>query len=225
VLTSGGTGITYVLSYFLDVLAQAREGKGTTRHLHLVWHIRHASHLSWITPILNEALGAVPLDMTVQIDLHLTKSSAGEDPNVTPITEIKVNAESPAGTSSSSLESPSSLIDEKKEVQEGQVCGEGLRPTASTYVRWKAGRADLVEIIREDVISAKGAMNVMGEWRVTLWADISVRSHPAYHRHAQCCQQGRESAQSAQGPADDRLLQRVFRLVRTGDGVRGAVRI
>jgi ferric-chelate reductase len=39
----GGTGITYVLSYFLAVLAAAREGRAATRHIHLVWHVRHAS--------------------------------------------------------------------------------------------------------------------------------------------------------------------------------------
>lgn len=156
----GGTGITYVLSYFLAVLAAAREGNAATRHIHLVWHVRHASHVSWVAPLLNEALSGVPLDMTVQVDVFLTKSSLGEDPSAEPMAEIKSNAESPAGTSHSSLETPSSLEDEKNEVREGQVGGEGLSHTASTYVRWRAGRADLAEIVQEDVNAAKGTMNV-----------------------------------------------------------------
>jgi ferric-chelate reductase len=156
----GGTGITYVLSYFLAVLAAAREGRAATRHIHLVWHVRHASHVSWVAPLLNEALSGVPLDMTVQVDVYLTKSSLGEDPSAEPMAEMKSNAESPAGTSHSSLETPSSLEDEKKEVREGHVGGEGLSHTASTYVRWRAGRADLAEIVQEDVGAARGTMNV-----------------------------------------------------------------
>ncbi|KAI9631806.1 ferric reductase like transmembrane component-domain-containing protein, partial [Dioszegia hungarica] len=53
---SGGTGVTFTLSHFLSVLSAIRTGKGIARRVKLVWHVRHAEDISWITPILDEAL-------------------------------------------------------------------------------------------------------------------------------------------------------------------------
>jgi ferredoxin-NADP reductase len=95
VLIAGGTGITSVLSQFLGLLSTVHERPSQT--LRLVWNVRDASNISWITPLLEQAFaldamqarrasgpldteknGSSGLDGRIRIDLHVTQGMVDE---------------------------------------------------------------------------------------------------------------------------------------------------
>ncbi|WVQ76889.1 hypothetical protein IAR50_006563 [Cryptococcus sp. DSM 104548] len=86
VLLAGGTGVTFTSSHFLQILQNASCARSAIKHLHLVWHIRHASNIQWIAPLLNlaaeyaskaEESGAA-VDWLV--DIYVTKSPSANEP-------------------------------------------------------------------------------------------------------------------------------------------------
>ncbi|KAK8858407.1 hypothetical protein IAR55_002634 [Kwoniella newhampshirensis] len=80
VLVAGGTGVTFTSSHLLQILANARKGISAVRHLHLVWHIRHAEDIEWIAPLLNQAAEDIPPHMDVVVDVYVTKSRSANEP-------------------------------------------------------------------------------------------------------------------------------------------------
>ncbi|WWD18295.1 hypothetical protein CI109_102745 [Kwoniella shandongensis] len=80
VLVAGGTGVTFTLGHFLQILANARKGESAVRHLHLIWHIRHAEDVEWIAPLLNQAAVDIPTEMDVIVDVFVTKTHASDEP-------------------------------------------------------------------------------------------------------------------------------------------------
>ncbi|ODN81314.1 ferric reductase transmembrane component 4 [Cryptococcus wingfieldii CBS 7118] len=86
VLLAGGTGVTFTSSHFLQILQNAASGRSAIKHLHLVWHIRHASHIQWIAPLLNLAAeyatkaeqACAGVDWLV--DIYVTKSPSADEP-------------------------------------------------------------------------------------------------------------------------------------------------
>jgi hypothetical protein len=165
----GGTGITHVLSYFTAVLHQARNGNARTRHLHLVWNTRHSSHIQWIGPLLNDALVDMPNGLSVQIDLHVTKSPAGSDPDAETLCTInETKTALPGSSDSTPVDSPilRAADNEKMVVPELKIAGPitGLSPQAATYVRWNVGRANIAQIVQDDAEAAVGPVHVTGKW-------------------------------------------------------------
>lgn len=79
-LTKGGTGITFLSSNLLGLLQPALPA--IPRHLHLVWHIRHASDVKWLAGILNEAAALAHAQPWVKLtlDIHVTKSGRSDEP-------------------------------------------------------------------------------------------------------------------------------------------------
>jgi hypothetical protein len=149
----GGTGITHVLSYFIAVLTQAREGNVQTRHLHLVWNTRHSSHIQWIGPLLNDALVDMPTSLSVQIDLHITKSPAGSDPDAETLCGMgETKTALPGSSDSTPVDSPilRAADNEKMVVPELKIAAPmtGLSPQATAYLRWNVGRANIAQIVQ-----------------------------------------------------------------------------
>ncbi|RSH83916.1 hypothetical protein EHS25_005160 [Saitozyma podzolica] len=164
-LVAGGTGITHVLSYFIAVLTQAREGNVQTRHLHLVWNTRHSSHIQWIGPLLNDALVDMPTSLSVQIDLHITKSPAGSDPDAETLCGMgETKTALPGSSDSTPVDSPilRAADNEKMVVPELKIAAPmtGLSPQATAYLRWNVGRANIAQIVQEDAKAAIGPMHV-----------------------------------------------------------------
>ncbi|WVQ96762.1 hypothetical protein IAU59_003869 [Kwoniella sp. CBS 9459] len=79
-LVSGGTGVTFVLGHFLQILASVRAGNSAVKKLHLLWHIRHAEDIEWIAPLLNQGLLDPPESVNIVIDVFVTKSHASDEP-------------------------------------------------------------------------------------------------------------------------------------------------
>ena len=84
---AGGTGITHILSHAIHLLALASTRQTPLRHLHIVWNIRHASHVEWITPLLNAHFANLPSgkQLRVSIDIHVTRESVSNDPTEEPV--------------------------------------------------------------------------------------------------------------------------------------------
>lgn len=84
---AGGTGITHILSHAIHLLALASTRQTPLRHLHIVWNIRHASHVEWITPLLNAHFANLPSgkQLQVTIDIHVTRESVSNDPTEEPV--------------------------------------------------------------------------------------------------------------------------------------------
>jgi hypothetical protein len=81
ILVAGGTGITFLSSHLLGLLAPSVAP--TRRHIHLIWHIRHASDTVWLASLLNEVaerLKDFPLTR-LTLDVHVTKSGRGNEPS------------------------------------------------------------------------------------------------------------------------------------------------
>jgi hypothetical protein len=78
---AGGTGITHILSHAIHLLDLASTRQTPLRYLHIVWNIRHASHIEWITPLLNSHFTNLPSgkDLRVIIDVHVTRESVSND--------------------------------------------------------------------------------------------------------------------------------------------------
>lgn len=84
---AGGTGITHILSHAIHLVALASTRQTPLRHLHIVWNIRHASHVEWITPLLNAHFENLPSgkQLRVTIDIHVTRESVSNDPAEEPV--------------------------------------------------------------------------------------------------------------------------------------------
>jgi hypothetical protein len=94
--STGGTGITFVLSHFLELLSSL--STRPDQKLHLVWNVRHTAHIQWIAPLLNQAFTrAIEADKgetmssekhgrqcesdgQVRIDIYVTKSYVADEP-------------------------------------------------------------------------------------------------------------------------------------------------
>ncbi|KAK4687093.1 ferric-chelate reductase, partial [Tremellales sp. Uapishka_1] len=179
-LISGGTGITYVLSHFLQIIANVRAGRSAVRSLHLVWNVRHLSHIAWIAPLLNEHLQTLPAGLRIRLDVFVTKSHVADEPaSREPLSEAieekaahihehpEPDAETPGmagppvtgmGWSSGSSQSSHEVLDEKQSNEE--PCGFGLSATPESVVTTHRGRAVLRDIVEADVRGAQGRMNV-----------------------------------------------------------------
>jgi hypothetical protein len=78
---AGGTGITHILSHAIHLLDLASTRESPLRHLHIIWNIRHASHVEWIAPLLNTHFSNLPTakQLRVTIDIHVTRESVSND--------------------------------------------------------------------------------------------------------------------------------------------------
>lgn len=83
----GGTGITHVLSHAIHLLDLATTDQTPLRHLHIVWNIRHASHVEWVAPLLNTHLANLPSakHLRVTIDVHVTRENVSREPHEEPV--------------------------------------------------------------------------------------------------------------------------------------------
>lgn len=77
---AGGTGITFLFSHLLGLLRA--NTPDIIRHVHLVWHIRHAQDIHWLAPLLNQASKLVQHRPSTRLtlDVHVTKSHRADEP-------------------------------------------------------------------------------------------------------------------------------------------------
>ncbi|KAH7903964.1 hypothetical protein BJ138DRAFT_1073787 [Hygrophoropsis aurantiaca] len=72
ILVAGGSGVSYTLPVFLDIIERARNGKSACRRVVFIWIIRDGRHIQWIQNALAKAVQIAPSSLTVSILVHVT---------------------------------------------------------------------------------------------------------------------------------------------------------
>ncbi|WVQ72912.1 hypothetical protein IAR50_002474 [Cryptococcus sp. DSM 104548] len=187
-LLAGGTGVTFTSGHLLQILQNAKAGASAVRHVHLVWHIRHAEDVEWIAPLLNLAAeDAAKSAVDLLLDVYVTKSHASDEPlppngiserlaamapdylrerfdeGRIPLTPFGNEPGTPGGGESrdETIMLPRPLPSRMgSSLVPGRVGRFGLTEEAAGLVRWRRGRANLKGIVEEDARACEGAMNV-----------------------------------------------------------------
>lgn len=117
-LVSGGTGVTFGLSHLLSLLRSVRAGQAATRSIKMVWHVRHAEDIAWITPLLDSAFaerqgtsGSKGLDgigVKVELQVWVTRSKSSGEPWEMPVITVPTT---PMWTRPPSPDEADSIID------------------------------------------------------------------------------------------------------------------
>ncbi|KAI1441550.1 ferric reductase like transmembrane component-domain-containing protein [Annulohypoxylon stygium] len=74
IFVAGGSGISACLPWIQHTARRVAEGSSTAKNIHLVWMVRYASQIQWITEELEPLINAHP-DL-IQIDFFVTNSSS-----------------------------------------------------------------------------------------------------------------------------------------------------
>ncbi|KZV94215.1 hypothetical protein EXIGLDRAFT_673197 [Exidia glandulosa HHB12029] len=74
ILIAGGSGVSYTISMFENLIQQARKGTSTVQRIMFVWSIRDESHISWIYDQLSSALACVPETLSVSVQIFVTRA-------------------------------------------------------------------------------------------------------------------------------------------------------
>ncbi|KAK1925280.1 FAD-binding domain-containing protein [Papiliotrema laurentii] len=188
ILVAGGTGITFLFSHLLGLL-QA-DTPDVPRHVHLVWHIRHAQDIQWLAPLLKQASTLVQhrLSTRLTLDVHVTKSHRADEPApAVGLTERLVEEFAPRrfprhrGSEETGGADEVDLLDEgvedrddtrallpkrrrstmKQAIGNPNLDSMGLDAQAANLVTWKKGRADLREVLKADLETTTGPVLVL----------------------------------------------------------------
>ncbi|WVR06150.1 hypothetical protein IAU60_003180 [Kwoniella sp. DSM 27419] len=150
-LVAGGTGVTFVLSHFLQIIANAPKPTSRVTHLHLVWHVRHAEDVEWVAPLLNQAYDEVD-HLDVRVDVYVTKSHASDEP----WEESTADGCRTCGPGTPISRDAQVLLPKPSTVMRYGLTGE-----TAALVRWRRGRADLETIVREDAEGFCGPVQLL----------------------------------------------------------------
>ncbi|KAH7909461.1 ferric reductase NAD binding domain-containing protein [Hygrophoropsis aurantiaca] len=140
ILVAGGSGVSYTLPIFLDVVERVRNGKSDCRRAVFVWIIRDGRHIQWIQDALAKAVQIAPSSLTVSILIHITNPRAqivtpsGESESVHTVSEGQARTEKPLGDSQFNTSIP------------------GLNIVH--------GRPDIEKLFQEETVLAVGSMSV-----------------------------------------------------------------
>ncbi|WVW84449.1 hypothetical protein I302_106483 [Kwoniella bestiolae CBS 10118] len=187
-LLAGGTGVTFVLGHFLQILQNLRKGKSAVKKLHLVWHIRHSEDIEWIAPLLNQGIHDsldIQSDLEITIDIYVTKTHSSDEPwppeldihlnevnqtlhQIGPrILQLREQAQTQEqwddGCRTCTPATP--IVESRDEPillpKRQVVLGRfGLTAETAEKVHWRKGRANLGKIVKQDAEASEGPMNV-----------------------------------------------------------------
>ncbi|KAH7104393.1 ferric reductase NAD binding domain-containing protein [Auriculariales sp. MPI-PUGE-AT-0066] len=73
VIIAGGSGITYAISMFENLIQKRRLGTSACRRVVLVWSIRDEVQIAWIYQQLIACLGCVPDNLSVSVRIYVTR--------------------------------------------------------------------------------------------------------------------------------------------------------
>ncbi|KAG2157689.1 ferric reductase NAD binding domain-containing protein [Suillus bovinus] len=133
VLVAGGSGISYTLPVFLNVIEQARKGKSSCKRVVFIWSIRQAESVQWIEEALVKAVQLAPPSLTVSIRIFYTGSTR-------------------------SMEEVSSLSNSTEKPGKDPLALSMLLSLRG--VKMESGRSDLDALLKEEVSMASGSMSV-----------------------------------------------------------------
>ncbi|KAI5474943.1 hypothetical protein MNV49_002160 [Pseudohyphozyma bogoriensis] len=149
-MVAGGTGVSPWTSQLLHLVASRRTLSAPT-HIRLVWLVKDASSLEWISPILEdvaESLTAPGCNITVRVDVHVTRGALPSN----------LSRTSSSTGSGSEKEAEKTPVGSESELAGIPVLEKGAARDSSSLmservggmVTWSKGRPDLAKVIREE---------------------------------------------------------------------------
>jgi len=142
VLVAGGSGISYTLPVFLNVIDCVRKGKSSCRRVVFIWSIRGADYVQWIEDTLIKAVQLAPPSLKISIRIFIT------DPLSIAGSELSISA----------LSSP---VEKKGAPEHNVTKRDSLSSLLSLRgVKMEAGRPNLDALLKEEISSASGRMSV-----------------------------------------------------------------
>ncbi|KAG6370004.1 putative ferric/cupric reductase [Boletus reticuloceps] len=146
-LITGGRGITFTLPVLLNIIESVRNGSSRCRRVTLIWSIRDADFLNWVSESLTKAVRFAPPELKVDIQVFLTKSR--------PRVSSTIVERQPEAMHSNPFEDqnpfvhPNDSLDKPEEVISMPPC---LKVTD--------GRPNLEHIVSEEINTASGKVSV-----------------------------------------------------------------
>ncbi|KAG1894707.1 ferric reductase NAD binding domain-containing protein [Suillus fuscotomentosus] len=139
VLVAGGSGVSYTLPVFLNIIERVRKGKSSCTRVVFIWSIRGAEYVQWIEEALINAVQLAPPSLAVSIRIFITASSSREDhSSISSSTEKKSN--------------PEHMVVRKNSLSLSFLSLRG--------VKTENRRADLDALLKEEVNVTSGRMSV-----------------------------------------------------------------
>ncbi|KIM37179.1 hypothetical protein M413DRAFT_77388 [Hebeloma cylindrosporum] len=133
-LIAGGTGITFTLPLFLNLISRAKRDERPCQKVLFVWAIRRAEHICWIEDILMPALIGIPSSTEVAVKIYVTKSEKDSEKEESSVEELDPN-------------------DSSRSQRIGRVVD-------SEYVSFTSGRPDLQDMNQREIEKASGRMSI-----------------------------------------------------------------
>jgi len=141
ILVAGGSGVSFTISHFLDIINQVRSAKSVCQRIVFIWAIRNRDHIEWISDAVSKALEIATPGLSIDVRIYVTSASAQALPP------------SPSGGGNSSgpdIATPS-LVEKEESIASLLV---------NPAVKVLSGRPDLRKELGEEVALAKGKMSV-----------------------------------------------------------------
>ncbi|KAF4574850.1 Ferric/Cupric Reductase Transmembrane Component [Pleurotus pulmonarius] len=138
ILIAGGSGVSYTLGLFHDLVRNHSGKKSSVRRVVFVWAVRDGAHLTWITEIITNALNVAPPSLSIEPRIYVT------GPNY-PIPKVPV-LQSDGSTSSSTSSLPSDLTSQDL-------------PQYSA-LKLSHGRPSMKKLLQDEITSALGPISV-----------------------------------------------------------------
>ncbi|KAH7924967.1 hypothetical protein BV22DRAFT_1065836 [Leucogyrophana mollusca] len=150
ILIAGGSGVSYTLPTFLNIIERVRSGKSDCRRVVFIWSVRDSNHIQWIDDTLIRAIQLAPPSLTVSIRIHVTGAPATMEPLTRTFGDEEVDKASIRDDSRSEI------------VESGKDTPEKSKDSllAIDAVKLESGRANFPVILKEEVDLASGRMSV-----------------------------------------------------------------
>jgi predicted ferric reductase len=146
VLVAGGSGVSYTLPVFLNIIERVRKGKSSCTRVVFIWSIRGADYIQWIEEALIKAVQLAPPSLTVSIRIFITAPSSTMQPNPSREDDSSISS------STEKKGSPGHTIIRKDSLSLSFMSLRG--------VKMENRRPNLDALLREEVDATSGRMSV-----------------------------------------------------------------
>ncbi|KAF8838191.1 hypothetical protein BDN67DRAFT_971947 [Paxillus ammoniavirescens] len=148
-LIAGGTGITYTLPAFLNVIESVRNGSSRCRRVVLIWSIRDSDFLRWVEEALTKANKFAPPGLKVVIRVFLTSGRPF------PATATLPNPSASATSLSNPFETPNPFQDPENSFDKPE-----RHIFSAPWLEIVSGRPNLQGILEDEIHAATGRVSV-----------------------------------------------------------------
>ncbi|KAI0082494.1 hypothetical protein K474DRAFT_1585487 [Panus rudis PR-1116 ss-1] len=150
IFLTGGSGVSFTLPRFKDLLRQAGSGSACARRGVFVWAVREQAHVEWISRELLSTLTTIPADLSIAVFIYITGA-------LERLPARTFEREATAPSSISDIEKQSGPCDPEKISVDVNSSADSLE---NVGVKFFFGRPNIQELLREEVNASSGAVSV-----------------------------------------------------------------